>query len=190
VRRVLAKPLRQRISREKLNRASHSKARFVRRSCRPQQTVCGPATGSGPRRQALDGTTSCISIQLSSAVLRSSVSPDKFPGAGEGFPCPCAPTILLGDRRDVLVLPISLSDMCPLRCRNSVPGSEREGFTQIVGYPEVILGRHFLIGMSDFSWEIPASRVKHRIANRPSPEKPSYRNAWSEASARQKATFQ
>jgi hypothetical protein len=42
---------------------------------------------------------------------------------------------------------------------------------RIVGYPEVISERHLLAGESDFSWEIPASHVKLRIAVRPSPVK-------------------
>ena len=40
----------------------------------------------------------------------------------------------------------------------------------MVGYLEVISKRHLLTGESDFSWEVPASRVKLRIAVRPSPD--------------------
>ena len=47
---------------------------------------------------------------------------------------------------------------------------------RLVGKPEVILGRHFLAGESEFSWEIPASSVKYRIADRPSPDRSRYRN--------------
>lgn len=94
----------------------------------PIKQRAGRPPAAGQEGNRLIVTTSCISNQLSSPVLRSSVSPDNFPVAGEGFPCPCAPTILRGDRRKVLVLPISLSNMCRLRCRNGVPGSEREGF--------------------------------------------------------------
>src|ERR1035441_2921405 len=41
----------------------------------------------------------------------------------------------------------------------------------MVGYPEVILVRLLLASESEFSWKIAASRVKHRIADRPSPDK-------------------
>jgi hypothetical protein len=33
-----------------------------------------------------------------------------------------------------------------------------------IAYSKVILGRHLLAGESEFSWEIPASRVKHCFA--------------------------
>lgn len=45
----------------------------------------------------------------------------------------------------------------------------------MVGYLEVISKRHLLTGESDFSWEVPASRVKLRIAVRPSPDESPYR---------------
>ena len=45
--------------------------------------------------------------------------------------------------------------------------------SRIVGKLEVILGRRLLAGESEFSWEIPALRVKHRIAVRPNPVKSS-----------------
>ncbi len=105
-----------------------------------------PAAGQEPNRLIV--TTSSIFNQLSSPVLRSSVCPDKFPVVGEGFPCPCAPAILRGDRRKVLVLLIGRSDMCPVRCRNGVPGSEREGFGRIVGNRETM-------------WNLPRERRHH-----------------------------
>jgi hypothetical protein len=83
----------------------------------------GRPPGAGQEGDRWIVTTSSISNQLSSPVLRSSVSRDKFPVAGVGFPCPCAPTILRRDRRKVLVLPISLSDMCRLWWRNGVLGN-------------------------------------------------------------------
>jgi hypothetical protein len=48
--------------------------------------------------------------------------------------------------------------------------------SRVIGYSEVILGRHLLAGEVEFSWEIPASRVKHRIAVQPSPVKAFWRN--------------
>jgi hypothetical protein len=41
----------------------------------------------------------------------------------------------------------------------------------MVGKLEVVLGRHLLAGESGFSWEIPASHMKHRNAGRPHPDK-------------------
>ena len=94
----------------------------------PHQTPCVATTGGGPIRQTLD-CNDFFHIQSTffPSFLCSSVSADKFPVAGEGFICSCAPTLLRGDRRKVLVLPISLSDMCPLRRRNAVPGSALRG---------------------------------------------------------------
>jgi hypothetical protein len=57
--------------------------------------------------------TSSISNQLPSPVLRILVSGEKFPVAGEGFPFPFAQTMLRGDKRSVLGIPISLSNMRP-----------------------------------------------------------------------------
>ena len=94
----------------------------------PIKQRAGRPPAAGEEDNRLIVTTSSISNQLSSPVLRSSVSPDNLPVAGEGFPCPYTPTILQRDRRKGLVLPINLSDECRLWCRNSVPGSEREGF--------------------------------------------------------------
>jgi len=45
----------------------------------------------------------------------------------------------------------------------------------VIGYPEIILGRDLPAGESESRLEIPASLLKHRIPNRPSPEKSDYR---------------
>jgi hypothetical protein len=98
----------------------------------------GRSQAAGQEGKFLIVTTSSISNQLPSPVLRISVSGEKFPVAGEGFPFPFAQTMLRGDKRSVLVIPISLSNMRPLGCRNGVPGSEREDFGRIAGYSEII----------------------------------------------------
>jgi hypothetical protein len=56
----------------------------------------------------------------------------------------------------------------------------------MVGTPQVILRRHLLAGESEYSWEISASSVKHRIADRPSPEKFYKRESGFLASSRLK----
>jgi hypothetical protein len=130
----------------------------------PSKQRTGRPSAADQEDNRLIVATSSISNQLSSPVLHSSVSPDKFPVAGEGFPCPYAPTILRGDRRKVLVLQIRFSDMRPLRCRNGVPGSEREGFVRIVAQSEVILG------------------PDRYVAGRPSPDKFSSRHVGANSS--------
>jgi hypothetical protein len=134
----------------------------------------GRSPAAGQEGNRLIVKTSSISNQLSSPVLRSSVSPDEFPVAGEGFPWPCAPTIVRGDGRKVLVLPTSLSDMCPLRCRNDVPGSEREGVGRIVRYSETIpaacgsfsgVGGHLAMkAASQTLPSLPAGRIPQEFA--------------------------
>jgi len=48
--------------------------------------------------------------------------------------------------------------------------------SRIAGKQEVILGRHLFAGESEFHQKIQASRLKHRIADRPNPDKSAYRN--------------